>query len=128
MELKFYKCIHCANILIPVVDSGMTPSCCGDTMELLKAGAIDAAIEKHVAVINRDDDGHHVTISVGAVPHPMADDHYIQAIVLLSGDRTFIFDLEPGDEPFAKCSIADNKVPLTAYAYCNLHGLWKADA
>ena len=127
MELKFYKCNHCANLLVPVADSGVTPFCCGDKMQLLKAGAVDAAVEKHVPEIVKDSDGHHVNINVGSVEHPMAEDHYIQAIVLLSGDRYFVFNLEPGEAPKVRCSVNDNSSPLTAYAYCNLHGLWKAD-
>ena len=127
MELKFYKCLHCANILIPVVDSGATPSCCGDKMELLKAGKSDGAVEKHLPVILREDDGKHVTIDVGSVPHPMTDEHWIQTVVLLYGERTYMFELEPGGAPQARCSIKDNSVPLTAYAFCNLHGLWKAE-
>ena len=126
MELKFYKCIHCSNILIPVVDAGVTPSCCGDQMELLIAGSSDGAAEKHVPVIEREGDGHHVAINVGSVPHPMAEEHYISVVVLLNGKRTFIAELEPGKDPKARCSVKDNTVPLVAYAYCNLHGLWKA--
>jgi len=127
MELNFYKCVHCANILVPAVASGVTPSCCGETMELLKAGAVDAAVEKHVPEIVKDEDGHHVVINVGSVAHPMADDHYIEVVVLCYESRTYIFRLKPGEEPSVKCSIRDNSVPLTAYAYCNLHGLWKVD-
>jgi len=128
MELNFYKCAHCANLLVPAVDAGVTPTCCGEAMELLKAGATDAAVEKHVPVIEKDEDGHHLVLKVGEVAHPMADDHYIQVIVLRYAARTYMFKLEPGDEPSVKCAIRDNSVPMTVFAYCNLHGLWKVDA
>ena len=67
---------------MPVADSGVTPWCCGAEMELLKAGASDGAAEKHVPVIERDGDGHHFTVGVGAVAHPMADEHYIQFVAV----------------------------------------------
>ncbi len=59
MDMKFYKCNHCGNIIMPAVDSGVNPFCCGDQMELLKAGSTDAAVEKHVPVIERGEDGKH---------------------------------------------------------------------
>ena len=128
MELTFYKCNYCGNLLIPVIDAGVNPVCCGEAMEALVAGQADAAAEKHVPFIERGDDGKHVTISVGEVAHPMTEEHYIPTVALLHGKRVYLFSLNPGDEPKATCAIKDNSVPLTAYAYCNLHGLWKADA
>ena len=112
---------------MPVIDSGVTPVCCGEAMEKLVACSSDAAVEKHVPVIERDGDGEHINISVGAVDHPMTEEHLIQVIVLLYGKRIYTFKLEPGDEPKVRCKIKDITVPLTAYAYCNLHGLWKAE-
>jgi len=128
MDLNFYKCVHCANLLVPAVASGVTPSCCGEAMELLVAGAVDAAVEKHVPVIEKDEDGNHLVFRVGEVAHPMADDHYIEVIVLRYEERTYMYKLEPGGEPSVKCAIRDNSVPMTVYAYCNLHGLCKVDA
>ncbi|MDR3365095.1 MAG: desulfoferrodoxin [Clostridiales Family XIII bacterium] len=128
MEVKFYKCSHCGNLLIPAIDAGVTPFCCGEKMQLLEAGATDAALEKHVPVIERGEDGKHVTVKVGSVPHPMAEEHYIQFIVLTHASRIYIAKLTPQDEPQATFSIKDNTRPITAYEYCNLHGLWKTEA
>jgi len=128
MELKFYKCEHCGNIFIPAIDAGVTPSCCGEKMHLLEPCSTEAALEKHVPLLEREDDGHHVVIDVGAVAHPMTEEHLIQFVVLDHGERTYMFKLEPGQEPKVRCSTKDNSMPLTAYAYCNLHGLWKAEA
>ena len=127
MEAKFYKCNHCGNILIPAIDAGVTPSCCGEPMELLKAGVSDGAAEKHVPVVEREGDGSHFAISIGSVPHPMTEEHAIQFVVLLYGSRTYMFKLEPGEEPKVRCTVKDNSLPVTVYEYCNLHGLWKAD-
>ena len=128
MELTFYKCNRCGNLLIPLIDSGVNPVCCGELMEKLEACSSDAAVEKHVPVIERDSDERHINISIGSVDHPMTEEHLIQFVVLLYGERIYTFKLEPGDEPKARCTIKDTTVPLTVYAYCNLHGLWKAEA
>ena len=128
MELTFYKCEHCGNFLIPVIDSGVTPVCCGSPMEKLQANTTDAAVEKHVPVIEREADGKHVCVSVGEAPHPMADDHYIEFVVIVRDDRFGVINLKPGDEPKVCCAFDDISGPVIAYAYCNLHGIWKAEA
>ena len=74
-EVKFYRCRHCGNLVAVVEDAGPVPVCCGEPMELLVAGSVDAAAEKHVAAFH---------VPAGA--------------------------------------------PVTVYEYCNLHGLWKAEA
>ncbi|MDR0875608.1 MAG: desulfoferrodoxin [Clostridiales Family XIII bacterium] len=127
-ELKFYKCSHCGNVLIPAFDAGVIPFCCGEKMQILEAGVTDAALEKHVPVVEKADDKHHVTIKVGAVAHPMTDEHYIQFIALAIGGRIYVSKLTPADAPEAKFSIRDNSQPFTVYEYCNLHGLWKTEA
>ena len=35
-------------------------------------------------------------------------------------------ELSPDEDPEAVFALADEK-PVAVYAYCNLHGLWKAD-
>ncbi len=60
--------ITAGNIVAVVKDGGVTPSCCGEPMELLVAGSTDAATEKHVPVVTKD--GNHIKVSVGEVAHP----------------------------------------------------------
>ena len=127
MEVKFFKCSHCGEMVVSVVAKGGVPSCCGDMMGLLLANTTDAATEKHVPVIEREGDGNHVKVSVGSVPHPMADDHLIQFVVLVHGPRVYYHYLSPGEEPVVRFSLKDNTIPIAAYEYCNLHGLWKAE-
>lgn len=43
---KFYICRHCGNIFGVVEDSGVTPVCCGDPMEVLTPNTVDAASGK----------------------------------------------------------------------------------
>ncbi len=50
MEVKYYVCNHCGNIIEKVKDKGVPVICCGEPMQELKAGVTDAAVEKHVPV------------------------------------------------------------------------------
>lgn len=120
MEINFYRCAHCGNIVYKLVDAGVPVACCGESMALLEAGVIDAAIEKHVPEIKRD--GEAVTVRVGAAPHPMEEKHYIQFIAAECGGNLYVRQLSPGDEPALRFK-AEGAV--YAYEYCNLHGLWK---
>ena len=45
MELKFYRCSHCGNIIVKLKDSGAPVSCCGDVMAQLQPGTSDGAHE-----------------------------------------------------------------------------------
>ena len=128
MDQKFYRCNHCGNLLIPILDSGVNPVCCGEAMQVLKPDEVDAAVEKHIPVINRCDDGKHIEINIGSAPHPMVEEHFIEFVVLMFENRIGTIKLSPGMEPKAVCAVDDNSIPITVYAYCNLHGLWKATA
>ena len=121
---KFYRCNACGNLFGVINDSGVNPVCCGSPMEELKANTVDAAVEKHVPVIEISGDT--VTVSVGSVQHPMLEEHFIQWIMITQGDITQKKVLKPGEEPKAVFKIAEGE-PVTAYEYCNLHGLWSAE-
>jgi len=125
MEKKFYRCKTCINILGVISDSGVTPMCCGGRMEILVANTTDAATEKHVPVISRD--GSRVTVGVGAMAHPMTEEHLIQWIILVQGSATERVILTSGDAPEAVFMTGDANAPVRVYAYCNLHGLWSAE-
>ena len=119
---EVYKCNLCGNIVEVVVEGGNTPTCCGETMQLLKENTTDGAKEKHVPVIEKIDGGYRV--SVGSVEHPMTAEHYIQWIELITEDGVLRKYLKPEDKPVAEFKTdAEN---VYAREYCNLHGLWKA--
>jgi len=124
-EKKFYKCNHCGNIFSVLNDANVVPSCCGEPMAILVANTTDAAQEKHVPVIERD--GTKVTVKVGAVAHPMVDEHFIQWVLITQGNVTERAELKSGDAPEATFTVADASAPIKAYEYCNLHGLWSAE-
>lgn len=122
MEIKVYRCKHCGNIAIKVINSGVPMSCCGEAMEELVPGSVDAAVEKHVPVVTRD--GDKVTVSVGSVAHPMTAEHYIQFVILDTTVGVQIASLNPNDDPVAVFTVLSGAEVKKAYAYCNLHGFW----
>ena len=121
-QLQIYRCNVCGNMTEVVGASTGTLACCNQSMELLEAGATDAAQEKHVPVIEKTDAG--VVVKVGSVAHPMQEDHYIAWIELLADGRCCRKFLKPGEAPEATFAVQAEE--LTAREYCNLHGLWKA--
>ncbi len=123
MKLRFYRCTHCGNIAYKLFDAGVPMACCGESMVLLEAGIVDAALEKHVPDITRD--GKTVTVKIGSVPHPMEEKHYIQFIAASCGENIYVRQLSPGDEPVLRF---EAEGAVCAYEYCNLHGLWKGES
>ena len=122
--MQIYKCDICGNI-VEVLHAGKEELvCCGEPMKLLKENTVDAAKEKHVPVLEHLADGWRVT--VGAVAHPMEEKHYIEWIELLADGKSYLAHLKPGDKPEAVFKIEASRV--VAREYCNLHGLWKAEA
>jgi superoxide reductase len=124
MSIKFYRCLDCGNIITFAKSSGVPVYCCGKPMTELVPGVTDGAYEKHVPVISQE--GNAVTVTVGAVAHPMLDVHYIEWIVLVTKEGVQRKALKPGDEPKAVFYIGKNDAPVEAYEYCNLHYLWKS--
>ena len=122
--MKFYLCEHCGNLITFVHNTGVPVMCCGQKMTELVPGTTDAAVEKHVPVIQTE--GGQVTVTVGAVEHPMLPEHYIQSIALETQQGCQLKYLKPGEKPQAVFALAEGDSVVAAYAYCNLHGLWKA--
>lgn len=123
MELKFFVCKHCGNIIAFAKDNGVPVKCCGETMQELEPNTTEAAHEKHVPVILRK--GNCVVVEVGSAPHPMTEEHSIEWICLHTKQGNQRKCLQPGDKPEACFMICDGDEPMAALAYCNLHGLWK---
>lgn len=122
--VKFYHCKECGQLVAKLNDAACKPACCGHAMEELVAGTVDAAREKHVPEITRE--GNKVHVQVGSAIHPMEEKHWIEMIALVQGDKVQIKTLKPGDEPKADFIADDGK--LEVYEFCNLHGLWMAEA
>lgn len=123
--MKFFKCESCGNIVAKLNEVGCNPSCCGKPMKELVPGEVDAAVEKHVPAVSVE--GSTVTVKVGEVEHPMTEAHFIEFIALETNEGISIKKLTPSDKPEAVFALANGETVKTAYAYCNLHGLWKKD-
>ena len=120
-RLEVYKCEACGNIVEVIHAGGGELVCCGEAMQQLVENTVDAAKEKHVPVIEQVEGG--VKVKVGEVAHPMEENHYIEWIEIIDGDKADRQFLNPGEAPEAVFKAASGNV--TAREYCNLHGLWK---
>ena len=122
--MKFYHCKRCGNIVAYVEDHGPRIVCCGEKMDEMIPGTMDASKEKHVPVVTVD--GNKVTVRVGSADHPMVEEHYIGWIALQTKAGNQRKELNHTGEPEATFALVDGDAVIAAYAYCNLHGLWKA--
>ena len=119
--MKVYKCEKCGNI-VTVLHAGPSQlRCCAQDMTLVKPNTVDAALEKHVPVIEKNEDG--IKVKVGSAPHPMEPEHYIEWVQLLADDVCASAFLKPGEAPQKIFKLKADK--LSAMGYCNLHGLWE---
>ncbi|MCI1720963.1 MAG: desulfoferrodoxin [Bacteroidales bacterium] len=123
MDVKFFRCRHCGNIIAYVHSSGVKVVCCGEPMQELVPNTTDAAQEKHVPVVEVS--GNNVTVTVGSVEHPMTPEHYIQWICLQTKQGNQRKELKPGEKPCACFTLCEGDEVVAAFEYCNLHGLWK---
>ena len=124
MELRFYRCETCGQIIAVVRKTGVPVMCCGKPMKEIIPGTTDAAVEKHVPVYEVN--GQTVSVKVGSVDHPMTEAHYIEWVCLQTKQGNQRKALNPGDEPKVCFSICEGDEVEAVYAYCNLHSLWKA--
>ena len=121
--MELYVCKKCGTSVALVKKGHCIPTCCGTQMEEVIPGTSDGATEKHVPVVAID--GNLVTVAVGSVAHPMLDAHYIEWIAIETSEGRQRKTLKPGDEPKAVFALAPGETFVSAWDYCNLHGLWK---
>lgn len=123
MATKFYKCNHCGNVIVKVVDAGVPVMCCGQKMEELIPNTVDASGEKHVPVVTMLE-GNRLKVEVGSVAHPMLPEHHISFIYVETENGGIQVNLK--DKPEAVVWLGEEKA-IAVYEYCNLHGLWKTE-
>ncbi len=121
-KLQIYKCRVCGNIVEMLHEGAGTLVCCGANMDLFEEQTADAAQEKHVPVVEKVDGGFKVT--VGSVPHPMEEKHFIEWVQIIADGKAYRQFLKPGQEPSAVIKVDANQV--SAREYCNVHGLWRS--
>lgn len=121
-RLEVYECELCGNIVEVLTGGAGELVCCGQPMTLLDEKTADEGKEKHVPVIEKTADG--VKVTVGGVPHPMEEKHYIEWIELIADGKAYRQFLNPGDAPEATFAVQAEGV--SAREHCTVHGLWKA--
>ena len=121
-RLQIYKCEICGNI-VDIVHGGQGELwCCGQPMGLLEEKSEDQGNEKHVPVFEQTKKG--VKVKVGAVAHPMEENHYIEWIEVVVDGKVCRKFLNPGDPPEAEFAMSPENIK--AREYCSVHGLWKS--
>ena len=121
---KFFICNICGNIIGLIDDHGGPMACCGADMIELVANTVDASVEKHVPAIEKTAGG--IKVKVGSVLHPSEKEHYIDFIYVRTTHGGQRKRVNIGDAPELEfCFVNDE--PIEVFAYCNLHGLWKAE-
>jgi len=121
---EFLVCKHCGNFVSLMEDKGVSLICCGEEMTKLEPNTVDAAVEKHVPVISVKDGI--LNVKIGSEPHPMIEKHYIKWIFICTGSEGQRKCFDPEDVAEHNFCVGDAE-HVAAYAYCNIHGLWKTE-
>ncbi|MDO4572976.1 MAG: desulfoferrodoxin family protein [Clostridia bacterium] len=122
--MRFYICRHCGNIVAYVRNTGVPVMCCGEKMAELVPNSTEASEEKHLPVVRRE--GAQLVVSVGSAAHPMQPEHYIEWVALQTRRGNQRIALQPGSAPEVRFCVPEDDEPEAVFAFCNLHGLWKA--
>lgn len=109
---------------IVFLEMGKGPDFVDENLELLVPNSMGAAPDKHLPIVTIEDDM--VVVRVGKTEHSMTPEHYIEGVFIQTSAGGVYCDFTPEDVPEAKFSISPDEVEAV-YAYCNLHGLWKAE-
>lgn len=125
MEQKFLKCSHCGNIVAVVHETKVPIMCCGQKMEQIIPGTVEASREKHIPVFEVKDNK--VIVNVGSIDHPMIEEHFIEWVSVQTKFGNQRKQLKPGQDPKVCFALCEGDEVEAVYAYCNLHGLWKAN-
>lgn len=125
MEVKFYVCKKCGKMIAVLKGSPCPTMCCGEAMQEVIANTTDAAQEKHVPVYEVKDNI--VEVNVGSIDHPMTEEHYIEWVLLQTKQGNQRKALKPNNAPKVSFALVEGDEVVSVYAYCNLHGLWKAE-
>ena len=116
--LKVYQCTECKKTVISKEELQLN-----GFVELI-AGSVEAAQEKHVPVVTKK--CKQVKVDVGSVAHPMTSEHLIEWVAIETEQGYQVKYLVAGEVPVCEFSLAGGDKLVAVYAYCNLHGLWKA--
>ncbi|MCI9366385.1 MAG: desulfoferrodoxin [Clostridia bacterium] len=121
-ELIIKKCQNCGAIVKVIEEckcEGCGIKCCGEEMKLLVPNSVEAVVEKHVPTYQIEGDKIIVRVN-----HVMEEDHYIEWINLVTDKKECTKYFKSGEMAETHFKYTPG---ATLYAYCNKHGLWKAE-
>lgn len=121
-ELIVKKCNQCGATVKVIKDCNCNRCgivCCDEPMQVMVPNSVDAAVEKHVPTYEVI--GDEIIVKVN---HVMEKEHYIEWISLIKENREYTVNLYPEQNAECRFSYING---ATLYAYCNKHGLWKAE-
>lgn len=121
--MKYYMCQKCRTQVAVLKQRCDSLTCCGEKMRELDPETAEGAGEKHIPVVTME--GRTAAVKVGEVPHPMLEEHFIEWIAAETKKNYYQKNLAPGEAPEASFVLEEGEEVLAAYAYCNLHSLWK---
>ena len=116
--MKFYQCENCKKVILSKEELKLE-----GWKELIPCST-DAAVEKHVPVMEKKCG--RLRVSVGSVMHPATEAHYIEWVAVETKDGYQVKYFAPTDTPEVAFALKAGDEVVGVYAYCNLHGLWKA--
>lgn len=121
-ELIIRKCKVCGamvNVIKECTCENGGIKCCNEIMDVLVPNSVDAAVEKHVPTYEKVEDEIFVKVN-----HVMEKEHFIEWISLVCENKEYLVKLYPEQNAEVRFKYIPGS---TIYAYCNKHGLWKAD-
>ncbi len=96
-----------------------------DEIIKIESNSTDASTQKHIPIVKKE--GNKITVTVGELSHPITEEHYIDWIYVQTEKGGQFKNLTPNDENTASFIITEDDKIVNVFAYCNLHGLWKAN-
>lgn len=121
--MKFFKLAN-NGLIIPITHC-FTDETSLEGAQEITPNSVDAAVEKHTPVVTVS--GSTVTVNVGSVAHPMTEEHLITTVVLETQKGGQYKYLTHDENPIVHFEVSKDDHAVAAYAYCNLHGLWKVE-
>ena len=125
LDIKFYRCKICGQIMATIGKQANPLSCCGEEMSILEPASVEASAEHHIPVYKKS--GHKIKVQVGEIKHPMTPDHHIEWICMVTCCGVQWMPLSYDGEPEAEFRLKSDEKVLAIYSYCNIHGLWRGE-
>lgn len=125
MKTKLYRCSTCGLVVMSLGELDERLSCCGSKMVDVNPNVSELE-DIHLPMWKVK--GCKVFVQIGANPHPMDEDHYIEWIALRTNKRFELRMLKPKDKVRALFFLGRGEKVEEVYAFCNIHALWRSSS